>query len=69
MLSGALGQTLDGSVAQDARSDVRRELSLELANPDGVWTPEGEASLLYWHRHLRVQLGVSVGGEIGRAHV
>lgn len=60
--TGTDGYVLDGRVSGDASRYIRRTLSLELANPDGVWTPRGEGSAFYWDKLLRVERGIRSGG-------
>lgn len=61
-LSGQDGFVIAGSVTQHASSDVRRSLAMSIANPDGVWTPDGPGSFFYWDRYIRVERGVRVAG-------
>jgi hypothetical protein len=62
VLTGEDGYVLDGSVTSDEARSVARSLTLSIVNPQGVWTPTGPGSLLYWDRLLRVERGVRVGG-------
>ncbi len=62
VLTGADGHVIDGSVSMDRDRYVQRQVSLTLANPDGIWTPEGESSLFYWDKYIRVERGVRVEG-------
>ena len=63
VFTGADGYAIGGAVTQDASRVVRRSLRLEIANPGGRWTPEGEGSAFYWDRLIRVERGVRSGGE------
>lgn len=60
VLTGTDGYAISGSVAQQAAGDIRRRLWLSVANPGGLWTPDGPGSLFYWDRYLRVERGVRV---------
>lgn len=62
VFTGTEGYTLDGSVNQDVSRHVRRTFSAELANPDGVWTPDDESSPFYWSRLVKIERGVRTGG-------
>lgn len=61
VFTGSESDVLGGSVAQDASKAVRRSLDVQLANPGGVWTPDGPDSAFYWSRLLRVERGVESG--------
>ena len=63
VLTGEDGYMLSGSVSMSRTDPVARTLGLELVNPDGIWTPTGQGSLLYWDRLLRVERGVRVAGQ------
>lgn len=62
VLTGTDGYALSGSVSHERGRTVARTLSLEIANPDGLWTPTGPGSFLYWDRLIRVERGVRIGG-------
>lgn len=62
VFTGTEGYTIGGRVAQDAGKLVRRSLSIELANPGGVWTPAGPGDPFWWDKQLRVERGVRAGG-------
>lgn len=63
VLTGVDGYAVSGSVQMDRSRSVERTVSLEIVNPQGVWTPNGPGSMLYWDRLLRVERGVKVGGQ------
>ncbi|MBA3403959.1 MAG: DUF5047 domain-containing protein [Gemmatimonadaceae bacterium] len=62
VFTGDSGYAIDGTVTQDITQTVRRTMSITIANPGGVWTPDGEESAFYWDKHLRIERGVRVGG-------
>jgi hypothetical protein len=62
VFTGELGHTLDGQVSQDVGKLVRRSLSLTLANPGGVWTPDGPGDPFWWDKLISVERGVRAGG-------
>src|SRR5688500_20266845 len=60
VLTGEDGYVFEGSVSEDLSRSTIRTLSMQVANPDGVWTPSGPGSFFYWDRMIRVQRGVRV---------
>lgn len=62
VFTGADGYALGGNVSQDASRIVRRSLSLEIANPDGAWTPAGPGDPFWWDRYVKVERGIRAGG-------
>lgn len=62
VFTGADGYAVSGSVNMDLSRSIRRTVSLQLANPDGIWTPAGEDSAFYWNKHIKVERGVVAGG-------
>jgi len=62
-LSGANGYVVGGTVSMDASRAIRRTCDVELANPDGVWTPAGPGSLLFFNALVRLDRGIYLDAE------
>lgn len=62
IFTGTDGYALDGAISQDTARSIRRTINLTIANPTGIWTPNGEGSAFYWDRLINVERGVVVGG-------
>lgn len=59
-ISGTDGVAIDGSVSMDANR--RRSCSVTIADPDGVWTPEGPSDALFPNGFVRLERGILVDG-------
>jgi len=64
ILSGSEGYVIDGSVTIDRRRAIRRTCSLNLANPDGVWTPTMPGDFFYYGAAIRIERGVYLADAI-----
>ena len=79
-LSGDSGYAIGGAVAMVRGRAIRRTCDLTIANPEGVWTPTGPGSWLFFNSLLRLERGVYLTPEqvewcvvghflVGRPHV
>lgn len=62
IFTGENGYTVSGTVNMDVTRAIRRTCSVQLANPDGVWTPADEDSAFYWDKHVKIERGLVSGG-------
>lgn len=62
LMSGDTGLPItDGSLTISAGQTIRTRLQLTVADPDGVWTPDGDGALSPYGSELNVRMGVTTG--------
>lgn len=63
VLSGDSGYAIEGTVSMVRRRAIRRTCDLTVANPDGVWTPSGPGSWLFFNSLIRLERGVYLDAD------